>query len=59
MIVGGYVVFETMAKLSPDFALFQGDMIYADNSIAPFKNVTNGRGGELLGTWVNNPSMGK
>ncbi|EJK73971.1 hypothetical protein THAOC_04383 [Thalassiosira oceanica] len=56
---GGYVVFETMAKLSPDFALFQGDMIYADNSIAPFKNVTNGRGGELLGTWVNNPSKGK
>ena len=50
---------ETRTPHSPDFALFQGDMIYADNSIAPFKNVTNGRGGELLGTWVNNPSMGK
>lgn len=53
---GGYIVFETMKKLSPDFALFQGDMIYADNAISPSKDYTNGRGGEYMGTWVNNPS---
>lgn len=53
-VKGGYIVFDTMEKLSPDFALFQGDMIYADNSIAPSKDYTNGT--ETLGTWINNPS---
>lgn len=90
---GGYIVFETMEKLNPDFALFQGkanqwhshacviseftsnislitalitalssaptlkgDMIYADNAIEPSKNVTNGKGGEYISTWTNNPS---
>jgi phosphodiesterase/alkaline phosphatase D-like protein len=31
-IVGGYPVFQTMQSFNPDFALFQGDMIYADNA---------------------------
>merc|ERR1719361_2321709 len=53
-VKGGYIVFDTMEKLSPDFALFQGDMIYADNSIPPSKDYTNGT--EILGTWINNPS---
>jgi alkaline phosphatase D len=51
---GGYIVFDTMAKLEPDFCLFQGDMIYADNSIPPSKEYTNGT--EVLGVWTNNPS---
>lgn len=53
--LSGYIVFDTMEKLSPDFALFQGDMIYADNSIPPTKDYTNGT--ETLGTWINNPSL--
>ena len=31
-------------------------MIYADNSIPPIKNVTNGSGGDYISTWINNPS---
>lgn len=34
----------------------KGDMIYADNAIEPSKNVTNGKGGEYISTWTNNPS---
>ena len=36
--------------------VYKGDMIYADNAIAPSKNVTNGKGGEYISTWTNNPS---
>ena len=54
---GGYIVFDTMESLQPDFALFQGDMIYADNAIPPVKNYTNGTDGEYVGTWYNNPSL--
>ena len=53
-VQGGYIVFDTMEQLKPDFALFQGDMIYADNSIPPSKEYTNGT--EVLGVWTNNPS---
>mmetsp|Transcript_28194 Transcript_28194/g.60488 ORF Transcript_28194/g.60488 Transcript_28194/m.60488 type:complete len:281 (+) Transcript_28194:619-1461(+) len=53
-VKGGYIVFDTMEALEPDFALFQGDMIYADGSIPPSKEYTNGT--EVLGTWTNNPS---
>jgi len=53
-VTGGYIVFDTMEALSPDFALFQGDLIYADGAIPAAINYTNGT--EVLGTWVNNPS---
>lgn len=52
-VKGGYVVFDTMEHLKPHFALFQGDMIYADNSIPPTKDIPADVGG---GTWYNNPS---
>lgn len=38
-IQGGYVVFDVMRKLKPDFAIFSGDMIYADNAIPPTKPI--------------------
>lgn len=47
---GGYIVFDTMEDLAPEFALFQGDMIYADNAIPPTKEIPTG------GNWTNNPS---
>jgi alkaline phosphatase D len=49
-VSGGYVVFDTMEDLAPDFALFQGDMIYADNAIPPVQEIPAG------GNWTNNPS---
>lgn len=52
-ITGGYVIFEVMKKLEPDFAVFQGDMIYADNRIPPTKTIPAKLGG---GIWVNQPS---
>ena len=39
-----------MESFEPDFALFQGDMIYADNAIPPVKEISTG------GNWTNNPS---
>ena len=51
-VEGGYVVFEVMEGLAPDFTLFQGDMIYADNAIPPTKAIPTSIGG---GTWTNNP----
>ncbi len=53
LIKGGYVVFASMSKLNPDFALFQGDMIYADGPIPAIKEIPADVGG---GTWINNPS---
>ena len=53
VVEGGYVVFEVMEGLAPDFALFQGNMIYADNAIPPTKDIPKQVGG---GTWINNPS---
>ncbi len=47
-------MFDAMEKLAPDFAVFQGDMIYADNPIPVALNYTNGT--EVLGTWYNNPT---
>jgi alkaline phosphatase D len=40
--------------MNPDFALFQGDMIYADNAIPPIKEIPEAFNGG--GNWTNNPS---
>ncbi len=53
LIKGGYVIFDSMSKLNPDFALFQGDMIYADSPIPPSKEIPADAGG---GIWVNQPA---
>jgi len=53
VITGGYVIFDVISKLEPDFALFQGDMIYADNPIPPTKEIPASVDG---GTWVNDPT---
>lgn len=53
-ITGGYVIFEVMHKLNPDFALFQGDMIYADGPIPASKPIPTDVGG---GTWINDPAL--
>ena len=45
VIQGGYVVFKVMEDLEPDFALFQGDMIYADNAIPATKDIPTDVGG--------------
>lgn len=52
-ITGGYVIFDVMRSMSPDFALFQGDMIYADGAIPATQEIPAEVGG---GTWINNPS---
>ena len=52
-IQGGYVVFDVMRKLQPDFAVFSGDMIYADNAISSTQEIPEIVGG---GTWVNDPA---
>jgi alkaline phosphatase D len=51
-IQGGYVIFEVMRKFKPDFAIFCGDMIYADNAAPPTKAIPESVGG---GTWINEP----
>jgi len=52
-IQGGYVIFDVMQKVQPDFALFQGDMIYADGPIPLTKPIPADVGG---GTWMNDPA---
>ncbi len=52
-IQGGYVVFDVIRKFKPDFAVFQGDMIYADNAIPATKEIPSAIGG---GTWINEPN---
>ena len=52
-IVGGYPIFQTMQSLNPDFALFQGDMIYADNACPEYVVMPEEVGGRV---WYNNPS---
>lgn len=32
MVKGGYIVFDTMLDLAPDFAIFQGDMVYVSRA---------------------------
>jgi alkaline phosphatase D len=54
VIKGGYVVFDVMRATNPDFALFQGDMIYADGPLPASKTIPEEVGG---GTWINNPSL--
>lgn len=53
-VTGGYIVFDTMIRMNPDFALFQGDMIYADNAIPSIKEIPEAFNGG--GNWTNNPS---
>jgi alkaline phosphatase D len=54
-IVGGYPIFQTMQSLNPDFAIFQGDMIYADNACNEMAIMPEGAaGGGAI--WYNNPS---
>ena len=53
VIKGGYLVFQMMQSLNPDFAFFQGDMIYADNVILPNKTIPAQVGG---GFFNNNPT---
>jgi alkaline phosphatase D len=55
-IKGGYAVFETMQALEPEFALFQGDMIYADGAIPPVKTIEAAQGVPQAYNWTNNPS---
>ena len=52
-IQGGYVVFDVIRKFQPDFAVFQGDMIYPDNAIPATKEIPSAIGG---GTWINEPN---
>jgi alkaline phosphatase D len=52
-IKGGYLVFEVMKDLNPDYALFQGDLIYADGPIFPNVSLPAAYGG---GLFINNPS---
>ena len=52
-IKGGYVIFDVMRKFNPDFAVFCGDMIYADNAIPPTLPIPEAVGG---GIWVNEPA---
>ena len=52
-IRGGYVIYEVMRRLRPDFAVFQGDNIYADNAIPAEQEIPQEAGG---GTWVNDPT---
>jgi alkaline phosphatase D len=53
LIQGGYVIFDVINKLAPDFAVFAGDIIYADNPIPSEKTVPAEVGG---GTWINEPA---
>jgi alkaline phosphatase D len=53
VIRGGYLVFQVMQSLNPDFAFFQGDMIYADNPILPNRTIPAQVGGGLFN---NNPT---
>jgi alkaline phosphatase D len=52
-IVGGYPIFQTMQSVNPDFAVFQGDMIYADNPCPEYVVMPEEVGGSV---WYNNPS---
>ncbi len=51
-IAGGYVMFEVIGGLDPDFVLLQGDAIYADNPIVPHRSLPPVLGG---GSWRNEP----
>ncbi|GAA2441310.1 alkaline phosphatase D family protein [Streptomyces glaucus] len=45
--LGGYRIFDAMARLDPDFFLFSGDTVYADGPLAPTAALPDG------GTWRN------
>jgi len=50
-LLKGYVIFDRIGALEPEFALFQGDMIYAGGAIPPVKSISTAGG-----NWTNNPS---
>ncbi len=52
VLQGGYLVFDVIRKFKPNFAIFQGDMIYADNAIPTTKEIPAEIGG---GTWISEP----
>jgi alkaline phosphatase D len=52
-IRGGFVGFETVRRLAPDFAILQGDTIYADVPVPAEKPIPPEVGG---GTWRNAPA---
>ncbi|MCP4330216.1 MAG: hypothetical protein GY791_17465 [Alphaproteobacteria bacterium] len=52
-IVGGYLGFEFLRNMAPDFAILAGDNIYADNPIPPLIAMPVELGG---GTFVNDPA---
>ena len=52
-IVGGYPIFQTMQSFNPDFAVFQGDMIYADGPCNEQALMAEELGGAI---WYNNPT---
>lgn len=49
-VKGGFLVYDTMAKMKPDFIIHQGDNIYADNAIPAQKDIPAELGG---GIWTN------
>jgi alkaline phosphatase D len=51
-IKGGYIIFDVISSMNPDFAIFQGDLIYGDNSIVSSREIPAEVGG---GTWTNRP----
>ncbi|MBW4697845.1 MAG: alkaline phosphatase D family protein [Aphanocapsa lilacina HA4352-LM1] len=51
-IKGGYVIFDVIRPLKPDFAIFCGDMVYSDNACPPTQEIPAVVGG---GTWINDP----
>lgn len=52
-IQGGYVIFDVIHRLEPDFALLAGDNIYADNAIPAIQEIPPELGG---GAWINDPT---
>lgn len=50
IVTGGYVIFDAMNKTNPDFMIFQGDNIYADNPIPATVELPQEIGG---GLWTN------
>lgn len=47
------MIFKVMNQGQPDFAIFQGDMIYADNAIPTEQEIPAALGG---GVWLNDPA---
>lgn len=52
-IRGGFVIFDVLRGLAPQFAVFAGDSIYADSPVPPAQTIPPEVGG---GTWRNEPT---